>query len=213
MRSIRVCLVLAFLAAFGAAQAHAVSFNLLCTTPESPGDCAIIETQLSLEVTDPGGGQVQFVLANAGPDASSVARIYFDDDNGRLGTLASAVGCGTSFSTRGPGPGDLPGGVNFSADITLNAAAAPSKNGVNPGESLTILFDIASGTFADIIDDMTDGDETSASLRVGTHVISLASGGSEGTQSVVIPEPGTLALLAVGCTGLALAPVRRRGSI
>jgi hypothetical protein len=70
-------------------------------------------------------------------------------------------------------------------------------NGVNPGESLGILFDILGGnSFANVIDDINSG-----ALRIGIHVQGFASGGSE--SFVNVPEPATLVLLGVGLIVLA----------
>ena len=46
-------------------------------------------------------------------------------------------------------------------------------------------------------------------LRIGVHVQGFASGGSESLLNPPLPEPSTLALLAVGLVGLARAGRRR----
>ena len=92
----------------------------------------------------------------------------------------------------------------FVATFSVGANSPAPTNGVNPGDSLTVTFNLASGqTFANAIQAMNSG-----ALRVGVHVTSFASGGSE---SFVVPEPGTLALVVGGLLSLALA--RRRSPL
>jgi len=66
--------------------------------------------------------------------------------------------------------------------------------GVNPDESLTIIYDLAgiSSTFADLT-----GELKNDNLRVGIHVQGFISGGSE-SFIVETPEPATFGLLALG---------------
>ena len=81
------------------------------------------------------------------------------------------------------------------------AEAAPPapKKGVNPGESLGVIFTLKdNGTLEDVVDELATGE-----LRIGIHVINFDSGGSE--SFVNVPEPATLLLLTLGA-GL----VRRR---
>ncbi|HEX5065147.1 MAG TPA: PEP-CTERM sorting domain-containing protein [Myxococcota bacterium] len=172
------------------------------------GDCDIGEAQMSVDVTDPGGGQIDFTFHNVGAAASSIADVYWDD-----GTLLSIFsitnGPGVSFS-QGATPPDLPGGNNASppfvtsVGFSADSDAPVEPNGVNPGEFLTVRFDLIGGqSFANAISDLTDGD-----LRVGIHVQGFATGGSESFVNTPVPEPGTLALFAGGV--LALAGKRRK---
>jgi hypothetical protein len=189
--------------------AHALSFE--CITDNSSSDCAAGEEQLTLSVSDAGNGQVLYTLTNEGSEAMSVASIYFDDASSVLEEIASIDGSsGVSFSEDGSPP-VLPGGngpaYSFSPSFRARADNPAPRYGVNPGESLTILFDIAdSATFADVIAAMADGD---TSLRVGLHVIAFESGGSESFIAMPIPEPTTAVLMAAGLIGLA---IRRRAA-
>jgi hypothetical protein len=192
--------------------AHALSFD--CITGNSTSDCAAGETQLSLSLSDAGNGQVLFTLTNEGSEALSVANIYFDDASSVLEGIASIDGSsGVSFS-EGGSPPVLPGGNSpaYSFDPSFRARAnnpAP-RNGVNPGESLAILFDLAGmTTFADVLAAMADGDTHHANLRVGLHVIAFESGGSESFIVTPIPEPASAVLVTAGLLGLA---IRRRAA-
>jgi len=185
------------------ASANALGFG--CITNNIAGDCAIAEAQIAMDVTDEGGGQVRFTFTNSGPAASSIEGIYFDD--GTLLGIASIVsGPGTSFS-QGASPPDLPGGNTASPPFVTTAGfladsdPPTSSNGVGPGETVAIIFDLqAGGTFADVLAELADG-----RLRAGIHVIAFASGGSE--SLVNVPEPGTFVLAVLGFGALA---ARRR---
>ena len=70
------------------------------------------------------------------------------------------------------------------------ANVAPAQpNGVNPGESLGIVFDLIGGqAFADTIAALADG-----GLRIGIHVQGFEDGGSESFVNNGPTEPGTIA--------------------
>jgi hypothetical protein len=187
--------------------ASAVSYGFDCITSNTPGDCTIGESQLSVDVTDAGSSQVLFTFLNAGPQASSIADVYFDD-GALLGiaSLLNTVGF-VEFST-GASPPELPSANNaspaFVTTVGFSADSDPPVQpmGVNPGESLGILFDLQAGkTFADVIAQLATGE-----LRIGIHVQGFSSGGSE--SLVNVPEPGTGALLGLGLA--AVGATRRR---
>ena len=170
-----------------------------------PGDTAgqfangaIGTAQLFVEVEDIDSFQVLFTFGNAGPEASSITRVYFDD--GSLLGIASIDDSdpGVSFS-QFASPGNLPSGNNLSPPfLTTPGFSAGSNpevqpNGVNPGESLGIVFNLqGSRTFNDVIDELNGG-----SLRIGIHVQGFADGGSEAFVSF-IPVPGALLLCGLG---------------
>jgi hypothetical protein len=189
-----------FALASGIASADAATYTFQNITNNNAGDAAIGEAQFLLDVTDAGGGLAQFVISNSGPDAVSIANIYVDGD--ALQSISSITnGPGVDFSIGGSPP-VLPGGnaVSFGVDLRAKAASPAPSNGINPGESLTMLFAIAAGKdFSDVIGAINNDD-----LRVGVHAIAYGSGGSE--SFVTVPEPATVGLLAFG----AISMLRRR---
>jgi len=88
------------------------------------------------------------------------------------------------------------------------------KKGINPGESLGIIFSLPQGKD---IDDLvqalngwiTDRKFDSGDLVVGLKVQGFQGGGSE--SFVVVPLPGSVLLLGSGLLGLVLVYRRRRG--
>ncbi len=192
--------------------AHAVTFGFENITGNSFADAAIGESQLFVDVTDPGGGQVLFAFSNTGSAASSITQVYFDD--GSLWGIASIDNSdpGVSFSQLASPP-NLPGANNatppFVTTTGFSAGSDPpvQPNGVNPGEWLGVLFNLqTSSTFADTIADLNDRD-----LRIGIHVQGFASGGSESfvNTPASVPEPATFMLLGSGLAGLVFLKRRK----
>jgi hypothetical protein len=168
------------------------------------------EAQFFVDVEEIMGSpmQVKFVFRNTGPLVSSITDIYFDD--GTLLGIASIDNAdpGVAFS-EGANPKNLPAANNvsppFEAIKEFNSDAdpppgGPNGNGVNPGESVAIIFDLmGGGVVQDILDELADG-----RLRIGLHAQSFGDGESE--SFVNVPEPATLGLLSLGALGL----LRRR---
>ena len=195
---------LAVLCGLAPAAAQAVPVSFTCLTGSLPGDCAIGETQLQVEVSDL-GSQVMFSLSNTGSEAAAVSEVYFDDGT-LLGLASIANGPGVDFSQFPINPPDLPGGnlasppFNVTAGFHANASNPPPMNGVGPGETLGIVFDLqAGGTFADVLAELGNGD-----LRIGLHVIGFASGGSESFINQAVPEPLAAASLLLALGALAV---------
>ena len=197
----------------GATPARAVVLGFGCISNNLAGDCAIGEAQLTVDVTDSGGGTVLFSFSNAGPSASSITDVYFDD--GSLLALAvvinDLVAPGIVDFEQGASPGNLPAGNNADPDFNttagFNADSNPptQPNGVNPGEVLGILFTLQAGqAYDDVLSELTDG-----TLRIGIHVQGFASGGSESLVNNPAPEPALFGLLALGAGALACARARR----
>lgn len=214
MGRLQTIVLAAWIASAGAATtASAIPIGFGCITGNSPADCATGVAQLSVDVTPFGLGQVLFTFSNAGPAASSIADVYFDD--GTLLGIASLIDAdenggnpGVDFSL-GAAPPNLPGGnlVGFVATAGFSADSDPpvQPNGVNPLETLGVVFNLLPGkTFADTIAALTNGQD----LRIGIHVQGFAGGGSESFVNLPVPEPGTALLLGLGLA--ALAGARRR---
>jgi hypothetical protein len=144
------------------------------------------ESQLSFDVTDAKGGedfsssQVLFKFNNKGTAASSITQIYFDHNP--LAPLLKSVssiiasGSGVSFS-KAEGNLNLPAGnnVNFTSDFGVKAKTPVSQKGVNPGEYVSVLFDLQNGIKLENIFDAL----TTNALRIGFHVQAFKNGGSE----------------------------------
>lgn len=189
--------------------ANAVPIGFSCITGNDAGNCAVGDAQLSVEITDIGGGQVLLEFMNSGPADSSIADVYLDDAvPGTIMSVADLIDAdqnggdpGVDFSM-GATPPNLPGGnaVGFSATTGLTADSDPpvQPNGVNPGETLGVIFNLNLGsTFADVLADLTDGD-----LRIGIHVQGFSNGGSESFVNVPVPEPSAALLIGLGMAAL-----------
>ncbi len=168
------------------------------------------EAQLSIELTDPGSDMVLFTFKNVGSEDMVIAQIYYEDLGGRLTFDSFApFESGVDFATGGSPP-VLPGGndpdVDFTETFRVSANNPAPKNGVGPGESLGIRFDINTGVFDDVVQDMVDKD-----LRIGMHVIGFENGFSEGyVNNGVVPVPGAVLLAALGIGAVAIQRQRLR---
>ncbi len=198
-------------------SAHAVTLGFDSISNNLAANAAIGEAQLFVDVTDPGNDQVLFTFSNIGLSNSSITDIYFDD--GSLLGIASIDNSDPGVSFMQPAsPGNLPSANNASPPFVTSAGFSADSdppaqpNGVNPGESLGITFDlVGGGTFAGVMSELTDG-----TLRVGIHVQGFDLGGTEefpgGSESFVgtsIPEPHAAVLFVVGALVVGTATRRR----
>lgn len=143
----------------------------------------------------------------------TITDIYFDDSSLNLLSSPTIVGSITappdnsvSYSVATPGTGNLPGGnnVGFDESYLFNTNPPPSKNGIDPGEVLTVSFQSSQG-YAAILGALNSGD-----LRIGMHVQEIGTQGASATfvSTQAVPEPGSA--LLVGVVGVILLVRRRR---
>jgi hypothetical protein len=206
-----------------AAPVQLGSYSFQCiTTSTASCTSGALGAQLVMEVwtVDTSTSQVDFIFRNTGPIASSIADIYFDD--GTLLGIAAVINPSTGIVnfSQGASPGNLPSGatINFNTTSGFSADSNPpvQPNGINPGEFLTIRFNLIAGqTGQSVIDALTlaltnPTTDITGGLRVGLHVQGIGpTGGSDSFVTTQIPEPTSLSLLGVGLLA-STALLRRR---
>jgi len=228
----------------GLSVALALAVLAWATTPAS----ALTTTTygLNYRITDPGNpqvgnqlfvdvielanpNQVNFKFYNTGPAASSITDIYFDDGN-LLGIASITNGSGTSFS-QGASPPAPPGGTsvdfNVSAGFLADSNPPVQPNGVNPGEFVTITFNLlpSAGGYAGVISALALAQtnptvDITGGLRIAVHVQGLSNGGSDSyingpsttSGGPVVPEPSSMAIAGLGALGFIGYGLRRRRS-
>jgi hypothetical protein len=195
--------------ALSPATGFAATLSFDCITNNIAGDCVIGESQLTVDVTSPSATQVLFQFKNTGASASSITDVYFDDGT-LLGIASLTNGSGVAFS-QDASPPDLPGGntlvpaFEVTAGFLADSDPPAQPNGVNPGETLGIVFDLQSGgTFANILAELASGE-----LRIGIHVQGYDTEGSESFVNNPVPIPAAVWLFGSGLLGLA-AVARRK---
>ena len=205
-----------FLACVGLAcsiSAQAATLGFYCITNTSAANCASGVSQLSVTISSASSNKALFTFSNAGPNASSITDVYWQD--GTLLDIASVnIGnIGTVNFSQYASPSNLPGGNNITpafaatAGFSADSNSPVSPNGVNPGESLGVLFNLQPGkTYADVLAalDAAHLNQTGG-LRIGIHVQSFSNGGSESFINVptAVPLPAAAWLLGSGLIGLA----------
>jgi hypothetical protein len=206
-----VCAVSSVLIAVFSASADMI-YQFENITNNSASNAAIGELQLSMKVSDDiANKQVIFTFINTGTEASSICDIYFDDN-----PPAELVFQGFRYPTSGvtftigAHPSDLPGGQDyaFTSDYSYDSKNPVQSNGINPGESLSLVFNYTNGNdYSSIVSAIN-----SSNIDVGIHVQGFSDGGSESfINSVPVPEPAPLGFLITGilCLG-ASSGIRRR---
>ena len=183
-----------------------------------------VASQLSVEVVNSGSNQVQFNLRNDNSivSYSSIVEIYFDDDSGTIQGFDAtnpleAVGGNVNISRYSVGsanPGFLQGQGTIGFNPTPGLLADSNGHGYGVNDSsdvLGMLFDLNTGQTYDDVIAALDG----STLRVGIQVRKI--NGINIRDSFVSnellagpnPEPGTLALLALGLGAILLNKRRK----
>ena len=196
-----------------AAAGPIYGFVVVPSSDSNAVNAATGEAQLTVEVNDAGNEQVSFTFRNAGPNASSITDVYFDDGSllGISSIDADNTSSGVSFSI-GASPGNLPRGssINFNASssfFTADSDPPAQPNGVNPGEYLTVLVNLQPDkTYADTIAAIalslaSPGVDVEGGLRLGIHVQGYADGGSESFVNGETPDGGPLVPLPLAALG------------
>ena len=182
-------------------QANTIHYLHIFTTnggfADHPGVLLTLETWQQGELAC-------FEFSNESTIDLAVAGVFFEQ--GPLTAFDSLLeGPGTQFSWPASQE-DLPGGNTlippFDTWFSAGAEPPPSESGINPGESVTFLFEMSEGiTVREIGYQLANGD-----VRVGAHVIGFPDGSSE--SAVTAPEPSTGLLLLAGLY-LTWSPRRR----
>lgn len=210
--------IIAALAIGQSAQAQSTMFSFGNISYNSPQNAGTAD-QFSLEVTttslvdgDLGPSQVAFIFRNDGPADSAITRIYFEE-NDLLGDAEVNNLNGWSNFGQGGAPLNPPGGngleTPFATSVNFTSSGNP-QNGVNPGEAVEIVFDLAPGmTYIDLIAAIEQGmtDPDSSSLRIAMHVQAFDNGGSE-SFIVTVPLPAPIWMGLAGLAGIVV--LRRR---
>lgn len=187
-----------------------------------------VTDQLSVDVTPgPGLNQVKFTFINApGGDPSSITGIYFDD--GTLFGIASIVDSPPSvdFTHPATSPAELKGAntvdppFETTTGFSAQSGPPPYHDGVNPGESVAIVFDLADDEFGDpfTVDDViaaielgfgypADPDDENDpwftdSLRIGVNVQGIGPD-DKSDSYILVPVPASvvLSILGLGVVG------------
>ena len=171
------------------ARAELFSFYGITANDPSGASISIGESQLSMDVTVLSATTASLVVANPGPEMSSVAKICFDYSG--IADINLAL-VSTSMPWTYDASGQLPGADGmFNSDFCVKAIPPPSQNGITPATSpLEIILSYDAGSF-DILAALGNAD-----FRVGLHLTDVGAGGQYSESFINnIPEPSTTLLL------------------
>jgi hypothetical protein len=184
-----------------------------------------------------GKQRVGFRFDNNSAISSSITDIYFDarPDTGSsllLNNISIIEGPDVFFS-KSASPTTLPGGgmltprFDRTPEYSADSDSPISPNGINPNEWLKLIFTLKyNRTIDDVIAEIAAGGScTENNLRVGIHIQSLPKdnygpcchthcccydSASAINCTQPIPEPATMAVLALGIAALPLSNRRKR---
>jgi len=217
----KLLLVAGMIGAIAAANAFEVTFSAISN---NSGQADAVAPQLVVDVSQDFGtaNQAYFLFSNEGPIASSICDIYFDADSilGPIDSLIDATmegftGGQVDFEV-GAAPPDLSGGntisPHFVATGSADSESPVEENGINPGEWLGIIVNLAGVDFAGVQQAVADG-----SLRIGLHVQAIGTSGDSDAfvngppppRPPQVPDASATAML-LGLALLGLEGLRRR---
>jgi hypothetical protein len=178
-----------------------------------------IASQFTMSVDPYDTDQVVFTFSNSGPVASFIRDVYFDD-GALLGIALPILDSppAVDFSEMGVNPANPPGATNLDPDFVTGTGGGSgyfssvqavklgsNKAGVDPGESLGIVFDLLpTASFADVLTALDN-----KSLRVALFVAGIPDPYGPSADYVndgKVPVPGAVLLgfLGLGAAGLKL---------
>jgi hypothetical protein len=230
----KLLLVAGIIGAMATADAATFGFGNIS---DNSGQAAQVASQLSVDVTLR-SGRALFWFSNTGPIASSITGVYFDDGPGGTSSdmLQNSIYAlvdrdegyngldrnrGVDFTRDSPwspvSPPNIPGGSTLTPPFqTTGLLAADSDSptaryGINPGEWLGVVINLATGSIDDLFDALESG-----VVRIALKVQAIGpSGASDSFVSGLPPRPpqvpdaSTTAML-LGVALLGLEGLRRR---
>jgi len=212
-----IATVAVFALALHAPSAHAdslLSLTSFVVLENNSGVGDSLANQFRVEVSDIGGGQVQFEFFNTGSIESFVTDIYFEDSallnfsdpNNNLIGSNTISNVGWSWDAAPP---NLPGGSSvgfFTASTGGSADSDPpvSRNGIDNtiNEDIYFQIDLGSGWgFNDVTSSLLSGD-----LRLGIRVQGIGTEDFSDSYitTAVVPLPSGAGMALAGAAVLAL---------
>lgn len=206
------------------ARAAAESYTFSYCFDNNSSVCSEIASQITVDVTDAGGGKVNFEFQNNVGEPSSITAIYFDAGGFLSNVSIVSEQGGADFTEGSASPENPPGGENaippFETTASLLADAnhpKPQKGLNSADDGLTLQFDIENGlTFADIIAALELGPNEGDGIRIAAHVQGIGPGGrlsdtficcnpgsGGGNGGSPTPEPAMLSLFGLAAVGAA----------
>lgn len=170
---------------------------------------------VSVSIVDNGLGGVDFVWTNASAGITGdVTQVYVENTAFSQASLANGqflADTDTDYDTS-PSPGNPAGSIQFHSSAwggtffggdPRTGGGSPVPRSLNPGESMTMRFDLVGGaTVADVIAALNNPD----TLRVAAHIQRVGPN-SQSVWGVSTPTPGAAGLLVLG---MGFAARRRR---